>query len=280
MAIPNKVKDRLRSGERVPNATGDFEILSTDTAWKNFGMMLYGPPGIGKTWLAGTAAQVPELSPVLCIANSDGVRTLQGKTQFKGIDIIRVHRFEAYNQIYEILLENKKGYKTIIIDDLGALHTMAMQYEMEEVCKKDPTREAHVPSQREYGVVRALLHKLTRFYEGLPMNLIVTCHAELDKDDLTGVTRIRPALSGKLSYEIPGFLNINGYVSTERAAPAANAPKGGGIPARTIQRVVYFQPVRQIDAKDESDALGEVMVEPTMLKIATQIGFIVPKKGK
>lgn len=259
---------RPKPGERRTPRDASFEVLSSTGAWDIFSIMLYGQPGIGKTWLAGTSIQHKDLSPVLLIDADGGSKTVRGKKRFEGIDIIRVYQFEAFNEIYA-MLEKASKYKTVIIDNLGMVHSMAMDLEMEKVCRDDPAREPHVPSRREYGIVRAQIHKLVRFFTELGVNLVVTAHAELDKDEVTGLTRIRPAIAGKLAYEIPGLVDVVGYLETERPE------KGGGRRKNDdVIRVARFQPYRRVDAKDESDNLGVTMQDPTMPKIAKLCGVV------
>lgn len=257
-----------RTTPKKPPAPKEFEILSSDADWSHMQLMLYGQPGIGKTWLAGTTIDVPEMRPVLLLANDEGYKTVQGKKQFKGINIIRIHTFTAYNKIYEMLSSNRRKWKTVVIDNLGSVHNMAMLLEMEKVVKKDPTREENVPSMREYGIVRAQVHKLVKFFMELNYNLIITAHAELDRDDVEGLIRIRPAVAGKLAYEIPGEMNVVGYLTTQ-----TERTRKGGETKKVIKRVAYFQPHQKIDAKDESDNLGILMENPTMLKIAKAVGL-------
>ena len=47
----------------------------------SFSMLLYGSPKAGKTLLAATASDVPELSPVLVLAMEDGTSVLATPTR-------------------------------------------------------------------------------------------------------------------------------------------------------------------------------------------------------
>jgi len=233
-------------------------------------MMVYGGFGTGKTWFAGTSAQEKKLGPVLLVDCDGGSRTLKGKQQFKGIKIVRMLDFRGFNEVYRMLDENPAAFGTIIIDNLNEVHNMAMALQMREVVKKHADREEEVPSQREYGIVRHQIRKMITYFNNLEINLIVTCHADLHKDDVDGRVYIRPAVAGKLHYEIPGLLGIVGYLTADRIS-AVKARKGG---ETEIVRTMHFQPHGRIDAKDQSDALGFSIDNPTVPQIAKLIGII------
>lgn len=269
----------LRGGLRIGSRNTLLEELSTDYTWESFVALFFGPPGCGKTWLCGTTVDVPEMSPVLLIDNDGGSRTVRGKPQFKGITIWRVYEFEAYNQVYAKILEDPKRFKTIIIDNLGALYNMIMDMEMEEVCKNDQSREPDVPSPREYMICRGIVRKLIKFFSDLSeqgINVILTCHVEMDKSEMDKIKKIRPALAGKLAFEIPGSLAIVGYMTGEMVRQTqsfGSKRQQEEVTQPKITRRVVFQPHNNIDAKDQSDTLGFEMIDPTMLKIAQAIGI-------
>jgi hypothetical protein len=226
--------------------------------------------------LAGTAVEVENLRPVLLIDSDGGSRTLRGKPRFKGIDIIRIHKFSALNKVYDMILDNRDRWRTVILDNLGQIYNLGMEDIMDEVVNQDPSRDRWVPSMREYGKMRLQIHKVLDHFSRLGLNFIVTAHAELDKDELDGTTRIRPALSGKLAYEVPGLMNIVCYLSTETGRSLGQIDEklkkeGGG--ATDLYRVGFFQPHKRIDAKDTSDSLGLMVVDPTMKHIVESIGM-------
>lgn len=238
-----------------------IEIVKSGQLWQNFSMLIYGRPGVGKTWLAGTSIQVPDLCPVLLCDNDGGSLTVQGKAQFDGIDITRVNKFTDYNDIYAYLTGEAAGkYRTVIIDNLSAVYELAMDAEMTKAVNKDRNREFEVPSQREYGIVRKQIQKLVTHFRDLEnTNFITTCHAEIKEDELSKIARIRQALPGKLSYEIAGMLNVVGYLDV--AKPTLKERNQGIV---NEVRILYVQPYRQVDAKDQSDALGDKVENPDM----------------
>ncbi len=278
-------KQELRGGGRRAPVEELFSEMPPGIEWTQITMMLFGSPGCGKTWLASSAAQVPEMQPVLLLDNDGGSRSIRGKDQFSDVTIWRINVFEAYNQIYARIVEDPTKYKTIIVDNLGALYNKIMEMEMEEVCKGDPSREPEVPSQREYMICRGIMRKLVTFFSELGelgINIIFTSHVEMDKNELDKIKKIRPALAGKLAYEIPGDMPIVGYMTTEVSRGGTRsfgADKGKEVIPETTRKVL-FQPQNTIDAKDQSDTLGYEMIDPTMLKIASAIGIVNRKQIK
>lgn len=254
---------RLKLNES-PTKKAPFEVLDSADDWKSVVLMLYGPPGVGKTWLSATSTQVDSLKPVLLLDNDGGSRTIRGKKGFEGIKVFRINDSEAYNIIFDAISKEPEKYKTIIVDNLGAIHEMFMESVMREVCSKDANREPEVPSQREYLIVGSIITKIVKHFSNLAeqgINVIFTTHAEKDKDELLNTTLIRPALPGKLSYKIPGILPIVGYYFLD-------TPKtlGRSKPVGNVSRVLVLQ-APKTESKDTSDRLGTSITNPDMKKI-------------
>ncbi len=262
----NNTAAKLKPKITVP----EFEFIKSSEAWTRFTMMLYGTPGIGKTWLAGTSAQVKIMQPILVIDTDGSYRTLQGKKQFDGLDIVRIRDFGSLSNVYNKLVAPGK-YKTIVLENLGEIHTLAMDELMSITTKKNPNQNEYVPSMREYGIVRKqMLNVLKHFTLDEEINLIVTCHAKKYRDELTGRESIFPNIPGKLATDVPGYVDIVGYLSVEEPKLA---DRTRGVEA---VRVVRFQPSPKIEAKDQSDKLGQQLENPTMQTIIDLIGL----KGK
>lgn len=271
----------FRDGKRVLPSSGTLlEFIDAAEEWNTVLMLLFGAPGIGKTWFACSASSVAEMAPVLLIDNDGGSRSVRGKDQFKNVTIARIYGFEAYNELYSIAAIGK--YKTIILDNLGMTHNMIMDWLMERVLSEDSNREPNVPSQREYMIARAVITKIVRHFSALSersINVIFTAHADIVKDAVDKLAKIRPAIAGKLAYEVPGLLSIVGYMDTAKRARAQTQRREN---ANDPSRVVHFQPqaLPHLDAKDQSNALGITMNDPNMLKVAERIGLRAPAKTK
>ena len=259
------LKPAKSTNSTKPKPKPSYEFLKSSDGWTRFTMMLYGAPGIGKTWFAGTAAQVPILQPILVLDSDGGYRTLQGKKQFEGLDIIRIRTFKELSQVYNDLVEPGK-YRTVILENIGEIHNFAMDDLMAKVISKDANREEYVPSMREYGIVRKQILKVLKYFTlNETSNLIVTCHAKKDKNELTQRESVYPSIPGKLATDIPGYVDIVGYMSIEEPNIG---DRNRGV---TSKRVVRFQPSQKVEAKDQSDMLGEVLEDPTMEKVVKLI---------
>lgn len=67
---------------------------------RRINMMVYGPYGHGKTFLAGSALDVPEMADVLFIAADPGDMTL---TDRRSLDIININKYDQIARIFEYL---------------------------------------------------------------------------------------------------------------------------------------------------------------------------------
>ncbi len=144
-----------------PSAINPFIARDLDFASDWLSMMIYGDFGVGKTYLAGTAALVDEYSDLLYIALEGGEKGLkqlikEGKRQ--GVDVgkrilvIPVSTFKQYSNIYEFL---KLHVKFRDADDTKNLRRLEAQIKgfSAALCKDDEKLAEMIPSPKKIRTV-------------------------------------------------------------------------------------------------------------------------------
>ena len=166
-------------------------------------MLISGDRGTGKTYLVGTAAQIPEFRDVL-VVDAEGDRiTLAG---WEHIYITRATSWQDLIDVRDFMDEGNHGYHTVIIDSMTAMQDYCLQKIMEET--KNTTG---APSQQEYnkstGRIRPLIRHLRNRAAQDGWALILTAGIRTDKDEHTGRTSTLPAMTPTLAREIAGMVD-------------------------------------------------------------------------
>lgn len=224
---------------------------SAEVAIDHFNIMVYGPVGAGKTHLAGTADDSKETSPVLILDVEGGAMTLRRK---KNIDVVPVRSIKELIEVHnKIKMEKTPHYKTVVIDTMTELHSLDMQHIMKELVERRPDLNPDVASQREWGIAREHMRRIIRAFRDLPCHTIFIAHSVEDKDD-SNTIHIAPSFPGKLKTEIPGFVDIVGYLYTQTEKDQ-------------LERRLQLAKTRRIVAKDRTASLGDVIINPTIPEI-------------
>jgi hypothetical protein len=215
--------------------------------WLN--LLVYGEPGAGKTWLGGTADDDERTRPLLVVDIEGGVTTLRHR---QGVDVVTVRSMpeleKLHNDLYHSIQNGTMHYKTLMLDSLPELADLDMRFIMKEAYGRNPDKvDKDVPSQREWGKSRVHMRTIVRAFRDLPAHTIFT--AQLGTLQEEGQpTKYFPGFAGKLRTEIPGFMDIVGYLYPE-------IEPGSGVIVRKLQ----VQGTRRVVAKDRTSALGTLM---------------------
>lgn len=257
-------------------------------------LLVYGKYGAGKTTLAATAADVPKMRDIFVISAEGGEMSLHDSPVLQditSIDIVRITTFRQLQQIKDFLTAHvifrKEGdeaklrtlqervlpvgvddrlrrYNTVIIDSLT---------ELNEYCMADLlglhqgfafTGELPTAEFKEYKQNHAKMQLLVRLFRDLDLNVIMTCAASYEQDELKAY-HFTPALTGQLSNKVQGFFDIVGFLQTGAATEEKNAP-----------RRLWVQPVgARFDAKSRLAKCRKAYFDdPTMAKIMQEVGFV------
>lgn len=241
----------------MPGMLGGLQIQQVSEMEVYFNYMIYGEPGAGKTVLSGSADDVPEMRPVLLVDMEGGTASL--RSTYPNIDVIRVKSWPEMQQLYNTLYETDHGYRTVIIDSLSEVQKFHMLSLMEKVARENPKMDIDVPSMREWGISLEQMRKFVRGFRDLPINTIFTCLSATEKDAKTGKLLYRPALSGKLSNEVAGFLDEVFYLYVKESTDK----EGNDINVRCL----LTGKTETIIAKDRSGSLDLVVTDPVMSKV-------------
>ena len=252
-----KVKEAEAEAEILTQKTlGGLQVQTVDELPEYINMLIYGNPGVGKTVLAGSSDDVPELRPVLFIDVEGG--TLSLRDRYPEVEVVRVQSWNDMQLLYNELYKMEHDYKTVVLDSLTEIQKFSMYNIMYEVLQEHPDRDPEVPSIREWGKNIEQIRRLVRAFRDLPMNTILTALGVTDKDSESGKIVTRPSLSGKLAMEVGGFVDIVGYLYVK-------------VIDGDIQRLMLTQGTDRVIAKDRSDTLPHVVEAPDMSKLYAHI---------
>lgn len=261
----------MQTEEELPNATtqsatiAGLNITPVSEGADFIKELIYGIPGSGKTTLAASAEDVPEMRPVLYIDIEGG--TLSIKERWPNIQAVRVKTifdkggrakrtaWQQLEDVYEALKKGEGGYATVIVDNMTEGYQLAMQDVMVQLIAEHPERDPDVPGMKEWGKASTQVRRWIRHMRDLNLNLILTAHEAEHTNDSGQILKYTPSLPGKLANEVAGYVDIVLYLYTKQEKEEG------------LVRKVQTQPAGKYIAKDRSGKLPLVLTNPTMQSI-------------
>lgn len=242
----------------TPKTLGNLPIRQTDEPeWLS--VILYGQPGVGKTVLAGSAAEVEGMSPVLILDAEQGTMSLTG---LHTVDTIRITSYQDYQTVHNAIAKKEVDYKTLVIDSITEMSMMGLEEIVARSVAAGPSKTGviHDPEQPDQGDWyrnNLRVHRIIRFFKKLKCHVIFTALERLDTDKT--IPQLGPALNNRrLSAELPGAVDEIWYMYKKERRIGKEI---------THERFLLTDGTSIAMAKDRSRRLPKVIAEPTMQEI-------------
>lgn len=250
----------------------DGYLITPDIFTDKMNILIYGDAGAGKTHLAGTCQDVPNMADVHVFNIDGGIMTLANRGDIHATDIHSVDDLEQ--ELFKIANgdEKYKNTKTVVIDNITELQTLALENitsrEYQARKKKDKNYTIDEIYLEDYGVAGKQLARVLRGFRDLPIHVIYIAHK---KDKLRQGTNTleesKPALTDKLGTAVMGYMDFVWYLYT---ADETVGDETRGYWSET-HRYLLTQPMNNYAAKtrgaDFAKRIGNVIKDPNMVDI-------------
>lgn len=211
-----------------------LEISKPNASLLNASILFYGDVGCGKTTLAASAAEIPELSPVLVVDLENSSASLaQQYGDSPDLDVVQVRDWKKAEKLITHLCTTPHKYKTVIIDPINALGHFLQQHmrqlveykrklmHMDAAGKLTPQQErqlkqlASVKTQEatnnslgeattslaDYGMLGAKMTDVIYDLNSAPFLAIFVTHQNVEENEAGRSLSLRPDAPGNTTKE-------------------------------------------------------------------------------
>ena len=250
----------------------DGYLITPDIFTNKMNILIYGDPGSGKTHLAGTAQDVPEMADVHVFNIDGGIMTLASRGDIHATNIRSVDELEQ--ELFRIANKDPKyaKTKTVVIDNITELQTLALENittrELANRRKKDKSYTVDEVYLEDYCVAGKQLARVLRGFRDLPIHVIYIAHK---KDKMRKGTNTleesKPNLTEKLCTAVMGYMDFVWYLYT-----ADEVVGNDEVGYRNVtHRYLLTQPMNNYAAKTRGHEfaarLGAIVEDPNMVNI-------------
>ena len=216
----------------------------------NYKILIYGDSGVGKTSLYKDAKDT------LVLDVEEGTSVLP---EDSSVEVFQLQQWEDLQDIFTLLQSGELKYTNVILDSITEIQELCKDY----VLRSNPRRRISpdVPSQQDYGEISEKMRKMLRQFRALDCNTIYIARTKYVKDDETGEIRVRPDVVGKLENDLPGAMDVVGYMT-------ANAEG---------KRFIGFDLSGKFLAKDRTHRFPRVLENPTWADFEAALPGLVPE---
>lgn len=233
-------------------------------------ILVYGDPGSGKTYLAGTAQDNPLMADVWVFNIDGGMLTLAQRGDIHAVDVRSVDELES--ELHKLINKDPKykGAKTVVIDNITELQTLSLegivQGQLKDRMKKGGTIDDVY--LEDYGKSTTQLARVLRGFRDLPMHVVFLAHK---KDKIRKGTNTlessQPSLTNKLCTAVMGYMDAVWYLYT---VDEPVSDKEGELNTET-HRYLLTQPYNNYAAKTRgsefADRIGVTIRDPNLAQI-------------
>jgi hypothetical protein len=281
----------------VPTSPGAFSIHAMEDDDEGDGYMnilIYGKHGAGKTTLAGSSVDVPEMKDVLVISAEGGKIVFRNNPRirdWKGLDVIKIDRIEQFQKAYEWVKEHVRWrdqegptaeknlltlqqvagipsdrirrYHTVLCDSLSDVEQLNLAKILDlDKLGLDAGDDMEVAGWPQFRKNMHLMMTTIRKFRDLRINFVAICSEKFDKDERAQY-HYTPRLTGQLATLVQGPFDIVGWL----------------VPSQNTDQITGAAPRRLFVQPQTATFQAQFFDNPTMEDIMAETGYISrPKK--